>query len=135
MPSAGSLTSALAATGTASAWALDRFVIEHAQVTGVSQLDSSASPDDNALADPKVTITTWTTGADDDLVTAAGVSAGIDLALWLAEQIAGPLSKLIPGKYHGIEACQLARALWRLALEEQDGVRVIESDELRKLGK
>ena len=64
----GGLT-ALAATGTASAWALDRFVIEHAQVTGVSQLDSSASPDDNALADPKVTITTWTTGADDDLVT------------------------------------------------------------------
>lgn len=53
----------------------------------------------------------------------------------LAERIAAPLSKLIPGKYHGIEACQLARALWRLALEEQDGVRVVESDELRKLGK
>ena len=53
----------------------------------------------------------------------------------LAEQLAGPLSRLIPGKYHGIEACQLARAMWRLALEEQDGVRVIESDELRKLGK
>ena len=53
----------------------------------------------------------------------------------MAEKIAGPLSKLIPGKYHGIEACQLARALWRLGLEEQDGVRVIESDELRKLGK
>ncbi|WP_434571588.1 oxidoreductase [Pseudomonas sp. Z3-8] len=53
----------------------------------------------------------------------------------LAEQLAGPLSKLIPGKYHGIEACQLARAMWRLALEEQDGVRVVESDELRKLGK
>ena len=53
----------------------------------------------------------------------------------LVEQLAGPLSKLIPGKYHGIEACQLARAMWRLALEEQDGVRVIESDELRKLGK
>ncbi|MFP3381174.1 oxidoreductase, partial [Bacillus sp. SIMBA_069] len=35
----------------------------------------------------------------------------------LAEQIAGPLSKLIPGKYRGIHACQLARALWRLALE------------------
>ena len=29
----------------------------------------------------------------------------------------------------------LARALWRLALEEQKGVRVVESDELRKLGK
>lgn len=53
----------------------------------------------------------------------------------LAERIAGPLSKLIPGKYHGIEALQLARALWRLALEEQDGVRVVESDELRRLGK
>ncbi|KHK61606.1 oxidoreductase [Pseudomonas frederiksbergensis] len=53
----------------------------------------------------------------------------------LAEQLAGPLSKLIPGKYHGIEACQLARAMWRLALEEQDGVRVVESDELRRLGK
>jgi uncharacterized protein YbjT (DUF2867 family) len=53
----------------------------------------------------------------------------------LAEQLAGPLSRLIPGKYHGIEVCELARAMWRLALEEQDGVRVVESDELRKLGK
>ncbi len=53
----------------------------------------------------------------------------------LAEQLAGPLSRLIPGKYHGIEVCELARAMWRLALDEQDGVRVVESDELRKLGK
>jgi uncharacterized protein YbjT (DUF2867 family) len=53
----------------------------------------------------------------------------------LAERIAGPLSKLIPGKYHGIEALQLARALWRLALEEGEGVRVVESYELRRLGK
>ncbi len=53
----------------------------------------------------------------------------------LAEQLAGTLSRLIPGKYHGIEVCELARAMWRLALEEQDGVRVVESDELRKLGK
>lgn len=53
----------------------------------------------------------------------------------LAEQIAAPLSRLIPGKYHGIEACHLARALWRLALEEDNGVRVVESDELRKLGR
>lgn len=53
----------------------------------------------------------------------------------LAEKVAGPLSRLIPGKYHGIEACQMARAMWRLALEEQDGVRIVESDELRKLGK
>ncbi|OAE13490.1 nucleoside-diphosphate sugar epimerase [Pseudomonas simiae] len=53
----------------------------------------------------------------------------------LAEQVVGTLSRLIPGKYHGIEVCELARAMWRLALEEQDGVRVVESDELRKLGK
>ena len=53
----------------------------------------------------------------------------------LGEQLAGPLSRLIPGKYRGIEACQLARAMWRLALEEQTGTRIVESDELRKLGK
>ena len=52
----------------------------------------------------------------------------------LAERIAAPLSKLIPGKYHGIEALHLARALWRLALEEAEGVRIVESDELRRLG-
>jgi len=53
----------------------------------------------------------------------------------LGEQLAAPIAKLIPGKYRGIEVCQLARALWRLALEEQDGIRVVESDELRRLGK
>ncbi|WP_416427073.1 oxidoreductase [Pseudomonas sp. App30] len=53
----------------------------------------------------------------------------------LGEQLVAPLAKLIPGKYRGIEACQLARALWRLALEEQDGIRVVESDELRRLGR
>lgn len=53
----------------------------------------------------------------------------------LAEQLAGPLVKLIPGKYRGIEACGLARALWRLALEEQNGVRIVEAEELSKLGK
>ena len=52
-----------------------------------------------------------------------------------AEQLAAPIAKLIPGKYGAIEACSLARALWRLALEEQSGERVVESDELRKLGK
>ncbi|WP_397451214.1 NAD(P)H-binding protein [Pseudomonas sp. NA-150] len=53
----------------------------------------------------------------------------------LAEQLAAPLAKLIPGKYRGIEACTLARALWRLALEEQDGLRIVEAEELCKLGK
>ena len=51
------------------------------------------------------------------------------------ERMTAPLSQLLPGKYHGIEACDLARALWRLALEDNDGVRIVESDELRKLGK
>lgn len=53
----------------------------------------------------------------------------------LGERLAAPFSRLIPGKYKGIEACTLARALWRLALEEEDGVRIVESDELRRLGK
>ncbi|MDB6048082.1 MAG: Nucleoside-diphosphate sugar epimerase [Pseudomonas sp.] len=53
----------------------------------------------------------------------------------LAEQLAAPFAKLIPGKYRGIDACSVARALWRLALEEQDGVRIVEAQELSKLGK
>lgn len=51
------------------------------------------------------------------------------------EQLVAPFSQLLPGKYHGIEAATLARALWRLALEEGSGVRVVESDELRRLGR
>lgn len=51
------------------------------------------------------------------------------------ERVTAPLSRLLPGRYRGIEACSLARALWRLALEEQPGIRVVESDELRRLGK
>lgn len=51
------------------------------------------------------------------------------------ERMTAPLSLLLPGKYRGIAACTLARALWRLALEDNDGVRIVESDELRKLGK
>jgi len=51
------------------------------------------------------------------------------------ERLTAPLSYLLPGKYRGISACTLARALWRLALEDDKGTRVIESDELRRLGK
>ena len=51
------------------------------------------------------------------------------------ERLTAPLSYLLPGKYRGISACTLARALWRLALEEGDGIRLVESDELRRLGK
>ncbi|MDY7562028.1 NAD(P)H-binding protein [Pseudomonas sp. CCC3.2] len=53
----------------------------------------------------------------------------------LAEQLAAPFAKLIPGKYRGIDACTVARALWRLALEEQNGVRIVEAQELSRLGK
>lgn len=51
------------------------------------------------------------------------------------ERLTAPLSYLLPGKYRGIPACTLARALWRLALEDGEGTRIIESDELRRLGK
>ena len=60
---------------------------------------------------------------------------GPDVVNVVVGQPFGGVSRLIPGKYRGIEACQLARAMWRLALEEQDGIRIVESDELRKLGK
>ncbi|MDX5371481.1 MAG: oxidoreductase [Pseudomonadaceae bacterium] len=53
----------------------------------------------------------------------------------LGERLAAPLLRWIPGKYRGIEATVLARALWRLALEESDGLRIVESDELRRLGR
>lgn len=60
---------------------------------------------------------------------------GPRLELRLAERLAAPLSSMLPGKYRGIDACTLARALWRLALEDGNGVRIVESDELRRLGR
>jgi uncharacterized protein YbjT (DUF2867 family) len=51
------------------------------------------------------------------------------------ERLAAAFMRWLPGKYRGINVCTLARALWRLALEEQDGIRIIESDELRRLGR
>jgi uncharacterized protein YbjT (DUF2867 family) len=53
----------------------------------------------------------------------------------LGERLAAPLMRWLPGRYRGIEVAVLARALWRLALEEDQGVRVIESDHLRRLGR
>ena len=53
----------------------------------------------------------------------------------IGERLAAPFMRWLPGKYRGIGACTLARALWRLALEEEDGVRIIESDDLRRLGR
>ncbi len=53
----------------------------------------------------------------------------------LGERLAAPLMRGLPGKYRGIKATVLARALWRLALEEGNGCRIIESDQLRRLGR
>ncbi|MDH4561342.1 oxidoreductase [Pseudomonas sp. BN411] len=51
------------------------------------------------------------------------------------ERLAAAFMRWLPGKYRGIDVCTLARALWRLALEEEDGIRIIESDDLRRLGR
>lgn len=51
------------------------------------------------------------------------------------EQLAAPMARLLLGKWRSISVCALARALWRLALEERQGVRIVESDELRRLGR
>ncbi|MCC6073688.1 NAD(P)H-binding protein [Pseudomonas sp. GCM10022188] len=53
----------------------------------------------------------------------------------LLEQVASPMARLLLGKWRAISVCALARALWRLALEEGRGVRIVESDELRRLGR
>lgn len=60
---------------------------------------------------------------------------GVRRELRLGERLAAPLMRLIPGKLRSIEAPVLANALWRLALEEGNGVRIVESDELRQLGR
>ncbi|GIZ12406.1 oxidoreductase [Pseudomonas sp. NCCP-436] len=53
----------------------------------------------------------------------------------LGERLAAPLLRCLPGRYRAIEASVLARALWRLALETGNGVRIVESAELRRLGR
>jgi uncharacterized protein YbjT (DUF2867 family) len=51
------------------------------------------------------------------------------------EAFAAPLSRLLPGRWRGIPAEVVARALWRLARTPGEGVRIVESDELRRLGR
>lgn len=53
----------------------------------------------------------------------------------LGEAVAAPLSQLLPGRWRGIRVEVVARALARLAREPGEGVRVVESDELRRLGR
>jgi uncharacterized protein YbjT (DUF2867 family) len=53
----------------------------------------------------------------------------------LGERLAAPLMRWVPGRLRSIDAAVLARALWRLALEPGAGVRIVESDALRRLGR
>lgn len=53
----------------------------------------------------------------------------------LGERLAAPFMRWLPGKHRAIDVTALARALWRLALEEGEGLRVVESDELQRLGR
>lgn len=53
----------------------------------------------------------------------------------LGERLAAPLLRWLPGKHRAIDVTTLARALWRLALEEGEGLRIVESDALRRLGR
>ena len=53
----------------------------------------------------------------------------------LIERLCAPLSCFLPSQYRGIPASVLARALWRLALEEQEGMRIVNSKQLRRLGR
>ncbi len=52
----------------------------------------------------------------------------------LGERLATPLSLLLPGRWRGIRVESLARAIWRLACTPGEGVRVVESEELRQIG-
>lgn len=61
---------ALAATGGGTAWALDRFLIEHAEVTEASgQWDDSAASTASSDATASVTVTKRTMGSGSNLVT------------------------------------------------------------------
>lgn len=52
----------------------------------------------------------------------------------LAERLVAPFATLLPGRWRGIPAETVARALWRLACAPGEGVRIVESDELHRLG-
>ena len=69
---------ALAAVGGGSSWALDRFVIDHPQVSNVSDLEAQASSTATSTAtrapsvaadEPTIAVTTWTQGSGTDKVT------------------------------------------------------------------
>jgi uncharacterized protein YbjT (DUF2867 family) len=53
----------------------------------------------------------------------------------MAEVLAAPFSRFLPGRLQGIEVATVARAMWRLACTPGSGLRIVESDELRELGR
>jgi uncharacterized protein YbjT (DUF2867 family) len=52
----------------------------------------------------------------------------------MGEVLAAPFSRMLPGRWRGIEADTVARAMWRLAKAPGSGLRIAESDELQQLG-
>jgi uncharacterized protein YbjT (DUF2867 family) len=52
----------------------------------------------------------------------------------LGERLAAPLAMVLPGRWRGIQAETVALALCRLAGLPGEGQRIVESDELRRLG-
>ena len=52
----------------------------------------------------------------------------------LGEMLASPFSRILPGRWRGIEAATVARAMWRLARAPGEGLRIVESNELQQLG-
>lgn len=52
----------------------------------------------------------------------------------VGEVLAAPFSRILPGRWRGIEAVTVARAMWRLARAPGDGLRIVESNELQQLG-
>ncbi|PXV58333.1 Uncharacterized conserved protein YbjT, contains NAD(P)-binding and DUF2867 domains [Dyella jiangningensis] len=52
----------------------------------------------------------------------------------MGEMLAAPFSRILPGRWRGIEAGTVANAMWRLARAPGNGLRIVESDELQQLG-
>ncbi|WP_109124801.1 NAD(P)H-binding protein [Dyella sp. C11] len=52
----------------------------------------------------------------------------------MGELLAAPFSRVLPGRWRGIEAGTVATAMWRLAKAPGSGLRIVESDELQQLG-
>lgn len=52
----------------------------------------------------------------------------------MGEVLAAPFSRVLPGRWRGIEAATVARAMWRLASAPGSGLRIAESNELQQIG-